>query len=254
MIAGQRVALVVPTLNEGDSIAAALGMAPRDIIDRIVVADGGSQDDTADRARAAGAEVLQVGRGYGRACCEGAQKVADDCEVIAFMDGDGADRVDRIGALVGPIARGEQDFVIGSRTRGEREPGSMGLHQLLAGRVVGWVLARSTGVVYSDMSAFRAIRRGALLALGMREMTFGWNVEMQVRAARQGLRVLETPVPYSNRLGGRSKVAGSLKGTVKATFNIGSTLIRVLREPARPGPAWLSFENVKEATRRVDNS
>ena len=237
MMAGRRVALVVPTLNEGESIAGALSRAPRDIVDRILVADGGSQDETADRARAAGAEVLPVGRGYGRACWEGARKVAEDCEIIAFMDGDGADRVETIAQLVGPIALGEQDFVIGSRTRGEREPGSMGAHQRLAGRAVGWVLALSTGVVYSDMSAFRAISRDALLALGMREMTFGWNVEMQVRAARQGLRVLEVPVPYSNRIGGHSKVAGSLKGTVKATVSIGSTLVRVLREPAASGPS-----------------
>jgi glycosyltransferase involved in cell wall biosynthesis len=254
MMAGQRVALVVPTLNEGGSIVGALSHVPRNIIDRILVADGGSQDETADRARAAGAEVLHVGRGYGRACYEGAQKVADDCDIIAFMDGDGADRVDTVKDLVGPIARGEQDFVLGSRTRGEREPGSMGPHQLLAGRVVGWVIALSTGVAYSDMSAFRAIRRDALLALGMREMTFGWNVEMQVRAARQGLRVLEVPVPYSNRLGGRSKVAGSLKGTIKATVNIGSTLVRVLREPARPGSVSWSVGSVKESTRSAHKS
>ncbi len=249
MLAGQRVGLVVPTLNEGDSIAGALSSVPRGIVDRIVVADGGSVDETVDRARAAGAEVVHVGRGYGRACWDGAQKVAKDCSIIAFMDGDGADRVDLIGELVGPIARGEQDFVLGSRTRGQRELGSMGAHQILAGRVVGWVLAPSTGVVYTDMSAFRAIRREALLALGMREMTFGWNVEMQVRGPRQGLRVLEVPVPYSNRLGGRSKVAGSIKGTLKATINICSTLIRVLCEPAMPGLIVSNSESDEESTR-----
>ena len=254
MLAYRRVALVVPTLNEGESISGALGVVPRDIIDRIVVADGGSQDETAVRARAAGAEVLHVGRGYGRACWEGALKGAEDCDVICFMDGDGADRVDIIADLVRPIVRGEQDFVLGSRTRGERAPGSMGVHQMLAGRIVGWALALSTGVLYSDMSALRAIRRDALLALGMREMEFGWNVEMQVRAAREGLRVLEVPVPYSRRLGGRSKVAGSLRGTAKASIHIVSTLARVLREPAGPRPDGRSVEGVKEAIRSAHKS
>ena len=232
MIAGQRVALVVPTLNEGESIGPALARAPREIIDRILVVDGGSRDDTAAQARAAGAEVLEVGRGYGLACWKGAQAAAQDCEIIAFMDGDGADRIERIGDLVGPIARGEQDFVIGSRTRGAREPGSLGWHQAFAGRAVGAVLALTTGVRYSDMGAFRAIRRDALMGLGMREMTFGWNLEMQAKAARRGLRVLEVPVPYSVRFGGQSKVAGSLKGTFKASLSIVSTLARVLRAPA----------------------
>jgi len=232
MMAGQRVALVVPTLNEAESIGPALARAPRDIIDRILVVDGGSRDDTVARARAAGAEALAVGRGYGLACWQGAQAAARDCEIIAFMDGDGADRVECIGDLVAPIARGEQDFVIGSRTRGTREPGSLGWHQVFAGRAVGAVLALTTGERYSDMGALRAIRREALMSLGMREMTFGWNLEMQAKAARRGLRVLEIPVPYSVRFGGQSKVAGSLGGTVKATVSIISTLARVLRAPA----------------------
>jgi glycosyltransferase involved in cell wall biosynthesis len=231
MIAGKRVALIVPTLNEADAIGAALREAPRDIVDRLIVVDGGSQDKTVELAREAGAEVLNVGRGYGRACWEGALLAAEDCDIIAFMDGDGADQVETIVALVGPIAEGDQDFVIGSRTRGLLERGSIGVHQVIAGRLVGWLLAVWTGVVYSDMSAFRAIGRGPLLSLGMREMTFGWNVEMQIRAARRGLRILEIPVPYGVRLGGQSKVAGSLKGTLKATVSIVATLVRVLREP-----------------------
>ena len=229
-----RVALVVPTLNEAEAIGPALARVPHDVVDRLIIADGGSRDGTVDCARHAGAEVLSVGRGYGRACWQGALMAATDCEVIAFMDGDGADRPEELPALAGPIACGERDFVIGSRTRGRREPGSMGVHQVLAGLAVGRLLALWSGVVYSDMGAFRAIRREALLSLGMREMTFGWNVEMQIRAARSGLRVLEVPVPYGVRVGGRSKVAGSFSGTLKAGLNIMLTLVRVLREPARP--------------------
>lgn len=235
MTARRRIALIVPTLNEVEAIGPALARVPRDLVDRLIVADGGSRDGTIERARAAGAEVLSVGRGYGRACWQGAM-TATDCEIVAFMDGDGADRPELLPALVDPIARDEQDFVIGSRTRGRREPGSMGLHQVLAGHAVGRLLALRSGVRYSDMGALRAIRRDALLSLGMREMTFGWNVEMQVRAARSGLRVLEVPVPYGVRVGGRSKVAGTVSGTMRAGLSIASTLVRVLREPAPSQP------------------
>jgi glycosyltransferase involved in cell wall biosynthesis len=236
MIAQSRVALIVPTLNEADAIGPALTRVPRDLVDRIVVADGGSRDETVERARAAGAEVLSVGRGYGRACWQGALMAATDCQIIAFMDGDGADRPEGLPALVGPIACGEQDFVIGSRTRGRREPGSMGIHQVVAGHVIGRLVALRSGVLYSDMAALRAIRRDALLSLNMREMTFGWNIEMQVRAARSGLRVLEVPVPYGVRIGGRSKVAGTISGTVRAGLSIASTLVRVMRDPASSPP------------------
>ena len=230
MMSLRRVALIVPTMNEAECIGPALARVPRDIVDRIIVADGGSQDGTVDEARAGGAEIVSTGRGYGRACWEGACAAATDCEIIVFMDGDGSDRPEELSALVGPIARGLQDFVIGSRTRGSREPGSMGAHQVWAGRIVGQLLALATGVVYTDMCAFRAIWRDSLLSLGMREMTFGWNLEMQIRAARAQLRILEVPVPYGVRAGGRSKVAGTVPGTARAGFTIASTLVRVLRD------------------------
>ncbi len=231
MLGGARVALVVPTLDEADAIGPALARVPRDLVDRVIVADSGSRDGTAERAAAVGAEVLSVGRGYGRACLAGAEAAAD-CDVVVFMDGDGADRPEVIDTLVGPIVRGEQDFVLGSRTRGVREPGSMGAHQILAGHVLGGVLGLGYGVAYSDMCAFRAIRRDTLLGLGMREMTFGWNAEMQMRAARARLRVLEVPVPYGVRAGGESKVAGTVRGTVRAGTRILATIVRVVREPA----------------------
>ncbi|MCW6511547.1 glycosyltransferase family 2 protein [Lichenifustis flavocetrariae] len=231
MIGALRVALVVPTLDEADAIGVALARVPRDLVDRIIVADGGSRDQTVERALVAGAEVLAVGRGYGRACRDGASAAAD-CDIIVFMDGDGADRPEVLLALIGPIAEGQQDFVIGSRTRGSREPGSMAPHQVWAGHVVGWLLGLWSGVRYSDMGAFRAIRRDALIGLRMREMGFGWNVEMQMRAARASLRILEVPVPYGVRAGGRSKVAGSMSGTVRAGLRIAATVARVAREPA----------------------
>ncbi len=206
------VAVVIPTFNEAQSIAAVVAELPRDIVGRIIVADGGSSDGTPERARSAGAEVIAVGRGYGRACLTGAQ-AADAADIIVFMDGDGADDPAAIAALVAPLVAGDADFVIASRARGAREAGSMAGHQIAAGLIAGRLTTLLYGVRYTDMCAFRAIRRDTLLALGMREMTYGWNLEMQMRVARAGLRVLELPVAYRRRLGGESKVAGSLRGT-----------------------------------------
>jgi hypothetical protein len=128
---------------------------------------------------------------------------------------------------VGPILAGTHDFVIGSRVRGEREPGSMSWHQVLAGRLAGWIVSALYGVRYTDMCAFRAIRRDALDRLGLREPTYGWNIEMQMKAARAGLRILELPVPYRRRAGGSSKVAGSFRGSVRAAWRIALTVARV---------------------------
>jgi len=225
------IAVVIPTLNEADSIGAVVGALPRDLVGRVIVADGGSTDATAERARAAGAEVVAAGRGYGRACLAGAW-AASEADIIVFMDGDGADDPASIAALVAPIRAGQFDFVIASRARGIREPGSIGWHQLLAGRLAGLAMRLLYGVRYTDMCAFRAIRRERLLALGMREMTYGWNIEMQMRAARAGLRILEIPVPYRRRIGGASKVAGSLSGTLRAGGRIIATFIRVARQSA----------------------
>jgi len=226
------VAVVIPTFNEAESIASVVAELPRAVIDRVIVADGGSVDGTQERARAAGADVIGVDRGYGLACLRGAQAAAG-ADIIVFMDGDGADDPAAIAALVEPIHSGDYDFVIASRARGKREPGSMASHQLLAGQVVGWLMGLLYGVRYTDMCAFRAIRRDTLLQLGMRELTYGWNLEMQMRVARAGLRVLEVPVGYRRRLGGESKVAGSLRGSLKAGLKIMSTFVRVAIEPTR---------------------
>lgn len=226
------VAVVIPTLNEAESIGSVVASLPRDFVDRVIVADGSSRDDTAKEARRAGAEVIATGRGYGRACHAGAQ-AAKGTDVVVFMDGDGADDPSAIATIVAPIRSGDYDFVIGSRARGKREPGSMSLHQIFAGLTIGWLIRVLYGVRYTDMCALRAIRRDTLFALGMRELTYGWNLEMQMRVARAGLRVLEVPVPYRRRLGGESKVAGSLRGTFAAGVRIISTFARIATEPSR---------------------
>jgi len=233
-VAGRAV-VVIPTLDEAQSIAAVVRSIPRPLVGRIIVADGGSRDATVLRAQEAGAEVIAAGCGYGRACLA-ATMAAADADIVVFMDGDGADDPQEIARLLEPIRSGRSDFVIGSRARGKREPGSIAWHQLAAGILAGWGMRLLYGVRYTDMCAFRAIRRDALLELGMRELTYGWNIEMQMRAARAGLRILEIPVGYRRRSGGTSKVAGSLSGTVRAGVRIIATFVRVSHQ-TRPHPS-----------------
>jgi glycosyltransferase involved in cell wall biosynthesis len=228
-----RVALVIPTLNEEEPIGAVIRAVPRGSVDVVTVVDSGSEDRTVERARAAGAHVIvERQRGYGRACAAGA-RAAGDCGVVVFLDGDGSDRPELIPQLLAPILAGTHDFVIGTRTRGKREPGSMNALQITAGYTAGALTRLLYGVAYTDMCAFRAIRREALEQLGMREMTYGWNLEMQMRAARAGLRILEVPVAHRRRLGGSSKVSGSFTGTLKAALRIGLTFARVACERPR---------------------
>jgi glycosyltransferase involved in cell wall biosynthesis len=235
-----RVALVIPTLNEEEPIREVIRAIPRDVVDAVIVADSGSDDRTVERARAAGAHVVvERRRGYGRACAAGVQ-AARDCDIIVFLDGDGSDRPELVPTLLAPILAGTHDFVIGSRTRGEREPRSMNALQIWAGYVAGALTRWLYGVAYSDMCAFRAIRRQSLDRLGMREMTYGWNLEMQMRAARAGLRILEVPVAHRRRLGGTSKVSGTVMGMLKAGLRIALTFARVAFERqarAEPGEA-----------------
>ena len=201
--ASDRVVVVIPTLDEEQSIADVVRGIPRAIVSRVIVADGGSRDATAARAKAAGADVIDAGRGYGRACLA-ATMAAEDADIVVFMDGDGADDPRSIVELVEPIRSGGCDFVLGSRARGRREAGSIAWHQLVAGRVAGWGMRLLYGVSYTDMSALRAIRRQALLELAMRELTYGWNLEMQMRSARAGLRILEIAFDYRRRRFGNS--------------------------------------------------
>ena len=228
-----RVAAIIPVLNEVATIGGVVRELPREVVDEVIVADGGSTDGTAAAARAAGARVIEAGRGYGRACAAGVG--ACEAGILLFLDGDGADRADLAGRLVEPLLRGEVDFAIASRTRGEREAGSMLWHQVLAGRVAGFGIGLLTGTRYSDMCAFRAITRAALERLAPREMTYGWNIEMQMQAARAGLRIREIPLPYRCRAGGQSKVAGSVSGTLRAGGRIVATFARVAASPVPRG-------------------
>jgi len=222
------IVVVIPALNEEEVIGDVVRSIPG-LVDRIMVVDNGSNDRTADRAREAGALVVnQPVRGYGRACRAGMNAaIKAGAEVIVFIDGDGSDCPEFLVELVKPILRGEYDFVIGSRVRGEREPGSLTFSQVFAGRLAGWLLGVCYGVKFTDMSPFRAIRRSVIEVLPMREETYGWNLEMQMLVARAKVRILEIPVNHRRRQGGVSKVSGTIRGTLLAGTRIVSTFLRV---------------------------
>ncbi|MBA3274005.1 MAG: glycosyltransferase family 2 protein [Chthoniobacterales bacterium] len=227
------VSVVIPALNEEEPIADVVrGCLATGVPAEVIVVDNGSTDRTADRARDAGARVVPAPRGYGNACAAGVAAVAPQCDIVVFLDGDGSDCPELMDQLVAPITNRTHDFVIGSRTRGEREPGSMNTQQVFAGYLAGWLIRPLYGVKYTDMCPFRAIRRDALAQLGMKEETYGWNLEMQMRAARAGLRILEVPVSHRCRTGGESKVSGTLRGTFVAGTRILATLLRVALERA----------------------
>lgn len=225
------VSVIVAALNEEEALGQVIRAIPRNIADEIIVVDNGSTDRTPDVARRAGARViLEPRRGYGRAYRAGLRAIAPNCEVVVFLDGDGSDYPEMMDRLVQPIIEGTHDFVIGSRTRGLRERGSMNLHQVFAGYAIGVFLRMLYGVRSTDMGPFRAIRRDALEQLGMREETYGWPLEMQMRAGRARLRTLEVPVNYRRRAGGHSKIAGTIRGSFLAATRILATLMRVAIE------------------------
>ncbi len=226
------VSVVIPALNEEDPIAEVVrACLTTHLPNEVIVVDNGSTDRTAERARAAGARVVsEPTPGYGRACAAGVKALPAETNIVVFLDGDGSDCPELMDRLVRPIESDHYDFVIGSRTRGERERGSMNFQQVFSGRGAGFLLRLLYGVNYTDMSPFRAIRRGVLDRLGMTEKTYGWNLEMQMRVARGGWRVLEVPVNHRRRTGGESKVSGTLRGTFVAGARIAATLLRVALE------------------------
>jgi len=226
---------VIPCLNEEDAIPGVVREVLAQGADEVIVVDNGSTDATAARARDAGARVVsEPQRGYGRACAAGVRAVRADADIVCFLDGDGSDVPSHFADVVGPVARGEADFVMGSRVRGKREPGSMTPQQLVAGRLAGMLMRLVYGVRFTDMSPFRAMRLAQLRSLGMSEETYGWNLEMQMRVAAAGLRIREVPVDHRCRRGGVSKVSGNLVAGLSAAWKIATTFMRLVVTLRRP--------------------
>lgn len=229
-VAPARVSAVVPCLDEETAIGEVVaGLLARGVTE-VVVVDGGSRDATVARASAAGARVIvERRRGYGRAVQAGIAATRADSGILLFVDGDGSDRLEHVPDLLGPIGRGTADFVHGSRLRGPREASALGLQQIVAGRLAGLLIRLVYGTRFTDMSPFRTIRRDALDRLGMRDETFGWNLEMLMRASAAGLRCEEIAVGQRSRRGGASKVSGDLRVGIRAAWTIGITFLRLVK-------------------------
>jgi len=216
-----RVAVIIPAHNEERSLPLVLDAIPAGLVEEVVVVDNASTDRTADAARSRGATILfEPRRGYGAACLRGLEHLKTTRpDVVVFLDADYSDHPEEMPGLLEPIARGGADLVIGSRVLGTRERGAL-LPQARAGN---WLATRLIRMLYggrfTDLGPFRAVRFEALLALGMADRDFGWTAEMQVKALRRGLRVVEVPVSYRRRIGA-SKITGTVSGTVKAGAKI----------------------------------
>ncbi len=227
----KKTVVIIPALNEERSIAQVIADIPRDLVTEIVVVNNGSTDSTASVASDCGATVIEEARrGYGWACLAGIDYIKNSSympDIIVFLDGDYSDYPKEIKELVSPITGGGYDLVIGSRTIGEREKGAL-LPQALVGNYVATKLLKLLyRVDFTDLGPFRAIRYDKLLSLGMRDKTFGWTVEMQVKAAKKGLSCTEVPVSYRKRIG-TSKVTGTITGSVMAGVKIIWVIFRQL--------------------------
>lgn len=220
------VDVVIPALDEEAALPHVIAAIPRALVRRVLVADNGSRDRTAEVARAAGAEVVrEPERGYGAACLAALSALrADPPDVVVFLDGDRSDRPEELPSLLAEIARGAE-LVVGSRTRGRRERGSLTPQQLVGNAIACAALRVAYGARYTDLGPFRAIRWGALERLALQERAYGWTVEMQLEAARLGMRHAEVPVSYRRRIG-VSKVSGTVRGTALASATILGLLAR----------------------------
>ena len=231
----EKVAIVIPALNEEGAIRQLLAETPRDFAQWIIVVDNGSTDATAAVAQKGGAMVAsEPARGYGQACLKGFSTACSlGAEIVIFMDGDGSDDPADLPMMLTPVLEGQADMTIGSRVGKRAERGAIPPQA----RLGNWLVSRMIRVLYGarihDIGSFRVIRCSALNALDMQEMTFGWPVEMLVKMARARYRIVELPIHYRRRTHGRSKVAGTITGSIKAAYAMVATTLRY---------TWASWE------------
>lgn len=223
------ISVIIPALNEARAIGRVIERIP-DIAEEIIVADNGSTDDTAALAEAAGARVISAPeQGYGNACLAGVAAASDTATIFVFLDGDGQDTPETMDALLAPIVSGQADLVIGSRALGQAEAGSLTFPQRFGNWLACFLMKLIWGATYTDLGPFRAITRDAYERLDMQAPTYGWTVEMQVRALKHGLRTQDVPMNYYRRIG-KSKISGTVRGVVLAgVYILGTIFVEALR-------------------------
>lgn len=223
----QQAALIIPALNEAPVIARTLATVPPGLFALAIVADNGSTDDTSGEARRAGATVVRVPeRGYGAACLAAIAALPPAIDAVVFMQADASEDPAEAAALLAPLYDGRADLVLGSRVLGNAAPGALLPHQRFGNWLATTLISLLYGHRYTDLGPFRAIRVETLRRLHMQDRNYGWTVEMQIKALRQGLRVLELPVPYGLRAAGENKVSGNLGASIRAGVKILSVVAR----------------------------
>lgn len=221
-----RVSVVIPTRNEEKAIGRVLSDLPRELVTEVLVVDGGSTDRTREIAAGQGARVItEARRGYGRACLTGLEQIDAAAEVVVFLDGDYSDRPMELPYLLAPIEEGRADLVLGSRLAGTRTHGALPWHSVVGNRVAAALIGLVSGVSLTDLGPFRAARPAMLRDLRLQEETYGWPVEMLVKGAARGYRIVEVPVSYHPRIG-TSKITGTVRGSLGAAWCIFSGIIK----------------------------
>ena len=220
-----RVSVIIPTCNEAEAIGRVLADLPSHLVTEVIVVDSNSTDGTPDHARSLGARVIEEPRrGYGRACLTGLAKT-ENPDVVVFLDGDYSDRPSELPMVLAPITEGRADIAIGSRFAGDNNRGALPWHQWFGNRLAASLITLLYGVKLSDLGPFRAARAEVLHALALEEATYGWAVEMILKGALAGFRIAEVPVSYYRRIG-KSKISGTVKGTLGAAWFILSLILR----------------------------
>lgn len=229
MIRNPIIVVIIPAYNEENSIAKVISDIPKGLVHEVIVVNNNSNDETEVNARAAGATVLREGRpGYGRACLKGIEYIKQlqpSPDIVVFIDADYSDRPEEMSMLVQPIINEGMDMVIGSRALGKKEKGSMTIQQVFGNWLATRLLKVIYDVRYTDLGPFRAIRYDKLIEINMQDTTYGWTVEMQLKAAKLKMKVIEVPVSYRKRIG-FSKISGTVKGTMMAGYKIITTIFK----------------------------